>query len=246
MKIRKIVILGSSVALRVRPPAQPERLNKTYAQLLEDHLNESESDTIFNVNNLSFSRALVQEFLDKRDQISSANANYIVVNLGVVDAPSRDTPLWFSNILSKRYFSILYHPCSFIYDNFLKKRFRRTLTSIRFNRSWVSEKKFKANLTNLITLISRETYAKVIILGINKGSERIEKQLPGTLQKLKKYDKIMQSVALDFNLDFIPTSDLESEDLFPDGVHYNLKGHRHISNLIAPLILKNEKDLDHK
>lgn len=242
MKIRKILILGSSVALRVRPPVQGS-LNKTYSQLLEDQLNNQEEGLTYHVNNHSFSRALVHEFLDKRDQISGANADYIVLNLGVVDAPSRDVPLWFSNIVSKRYHSIFYFPCSFVYDNLLKKRFRRVLTNVRFKRSWSSEKKFKTDLIKLIQLIERETFSRVIILGINEGSERVEKQLPGTLAKLKKYNHIMEHVASDFKLDFISTSNLDSEIFFPDGVHYNLKGHQHISELLKNIILSNEEQL---
>lgn len=236
MNVRKLLVLGSSVALRVRPTSSPRYSNKPYAQLTEEYLNLDSSDDVFIANNISFSRAIVKEYLNKRDVISGLNPEYIIINLGIVDAPSRDIPLWFSDIIFKRKWKILFPSFSFLYNNFFKGNTRRFFTNLRFRKSWVSEKSFKKDFNTLIETIKRESFAKIIIIGINKGSQRIENELPGTLVKIERYNTILKELSKTHKLKFISTSDLESETYFPDGVHYNTKGHKYIAKLITSQI----------
>lgn len=234
-QFKRITIVGCSVALRVRPPENRRNKNVNYGQLLESHLN-NDSEFIWNISNLGLSRAISKEVLLQKDQIARSSPDFIVLNLGAVDAPSREIPLWFADILFQRNMRYFYPPIRFLYQYIIKPYLRRTLVYLRFKRSWTSTKKFKNDLGNIFSFFEKDTKAKVIVLGINQGNHRIENQLPGSQKKYKTYNDILKEEALKHDCNFIDVSDLNSEEHYPDGVHYNYAGHQEIMKRILPII----------
>lgn len=224
----KICIVGSSVGLRCRPVS--DILN--YGQLLD------ENERIqLNVVNLSLGRYTSREVLSSRDIFIREYADLYIINIGAVDAPSREIPFWFSDILYNRRKSIFYKFLNTIYFGFISK-YRRVFTFLRFKKSWISLNEFKNNIIKLIESIQKDTKGKILILGINSGNSRVEKQLPGTMKKYNQYNKELKNIALARNIGFVDVSKLDSESYFPDGVHYNDEGHKFINNQIIKHLIE--------
>jgi len=135
-------------------------------------------------------------------------------------------------VLFERKLAWLHKPLRFFYDRLIKGNVRRNLVKLRGYTPWISKEEFRINIGNIIESIYSNTNSQIIILGINKGSKRIEKALPGTLENYRVYDKILEEISAVKNCDFVKVSNLESNLYFPDGIHYNEKGHLLIAKMI--------------
>ena len=239
MRQLKITIAGSSVALRVRPPEMADRTkNKVYGSLLEEKLNRACPEKVITVVNKGITRGLVLDALEEKDKLIRTFPDFFIINIGVVDAPNREMPRWFSDIIFKRRNRNLFRICNFFYLTIIKKYFRTPLVYLRGKRSWVGEKKFEKKYRELVEVLLKETSARLILLGVNQGNERIEKSLPGTLVKFKRYSSIIHTIASEYDLDFIDVSHLNSARHFPDGIHYNSLGHEIIAGKLFEKINK--------
>jgi len=233
----KITIIGNSVALRVRPKEVGENRmqNKVYGSLFRiDSLFD------FEVVNLSKTRWIVTEFKDNPDLYLSTFPDYFILNIGCVDAPPREMPLWISDILFRRKKSVLFTPFDFVYRKIVKKYLRKTFVILRRRKPWVREKLFIKAYKEMIDRLKSETTASIIALGINRGNKRIENALPGCLKNYEKYNSEIRLICESRNIHFIDVSDLESENFFPDGVHYNSRGHMEIFSRIYSVITQND------
>ena len=235
--IKKITIIGNSLTLRVRPVEKSNKFNKVYGSILESELNLSER---WIVTNMGLGRWVSSDFFYEKDLYLRTFPNYYILNIGSVDAANREIPYWFAKIILERNNSPFYYIFIRFYLHILsKKRIRRFLTKIR-QKPWVNSKKFELNILNIIKLIKKETNAKIIIIGINKGNQRIEDALPGTLKNYQIYNEILKEICINKKVAFINTRDLSSNEFFPDGIHYNSKGHSEISKRIIAVINKNQ------
>jgi len=225
--LKHITIIANSVALRVRPPELEKRsYNKVYSTHLEEKLNKEGE---WSVKNLGWSRRMVTEFEANRDLFVSTFPKYFIINLGCVDAPTREIPLWYSDIIFRRKNQNLFRPFNWFYLKVIKNFFRKPLVWLRGKRSWVSKKKFSKHVKIMLDTLLKETSAEIIVLGINSGNQRIEDNLPGTLENYLKYNEMLQQQCERSFVHFIDVSDLKSETHFPDGIHYNSKGHQIIA-----------------
>lgn len=81
MKKVKVVVIGNSVGIRVRPPLEsPHNLN--YNQLLEQLISD-----------LSFHRFMVGAVLESIKNYLTKLPHFFIINLGVVDASNREIPI---------------------------------------------------------------------------------------------------------------------------------------------------------
>ena len=225
---KKILILGCSVALRVRPPASDHSKNKNYGQIIEDALNQRRNDEFWSVINRASTRAVTRDVIKEKDEIGRVNPEYVILNVGAVDAPNRDIPLWFSDVLHRKRCIMFYRLFNALNHYVIKKSLRRTLVVLRGRRSWTKKSQFKKDVVDLIRCVQRDSRSKLIVLGVNAGNQRIERQLPGTMEKYSEYNQILSSIVQNEGGDFVEVSDL-TDDYFPDGVHYNLEGHQIIA-----------------
>jgi len=228
MKGISISIIGNSVGLKCRPPS--DILNYGCLLKKEGYL----------VNNLSFGRATTDEVVILKDSYIRTYPEFFVINLGCVDAPSREIPLWFSDLLYGRRKMFGSSILKFIFRAFISKN-RSLFTNLRFRKSWISKRKFLDNVNLLTNYIQRNTNAKIIVLGINNGSERIERKLPGTIAKYIDYNLALKDLIIKKNISFIDVSDLSNQLHFPDGVHYNAEGHKIIANRLRKELLNLSK-----
>lgn len=240
MNTKHIVVIGNSVALRVRPPETKQRkLNKTYTKILEERLNESSSNTLWIVHNHSFSRYMVDEAIRSRDHLVSYNADFYIINLGCVEVPNREIPRWYSDIIFDRKLKIMKPMMQFIYNNVIK-RVRSPLVQLRAFRPWISKKKFLKIYGDLLKLILKETSAQILMIGINEANENIDTVLPKTSSKYHNYNNALKELANAFEIKFIGTEDFQADNHFPDNVHYNQAGHLLLTNKILKVISEDE------
>lgn len=221
-KRRKVTIISNSVALRVRP-LDTSSPPKVYSEILFEYLNQ---DRKFEVINMGYSRLLTSELKSQKDNYIRTFPHFFILNIGCVDAPPREIPKWYSDIIFHRCCFILHKYASFLYIIIIRKNLRPTLVKLRFRKPWVNKKKFRSNVDEFIQLLKKETFAKVLVVGINSGSDRLEKQLPGITKNYKIYNQILKEVSRKNNAHFIDVLDLNATNHFPDGVHYNNLGHK--------------------
>lgn len=221
----KICIIGNSVALRIRPKEEGAKL---YSTILHNLICNSGTKEVL-ISNLSLSRLLTVEVIDNKSHYINNDQDITIINLGCVDAPTREIPLWFSDIIFKRKGRLLYPIFDPIYQQVVA-RFRPVLVRLRGYKPWVTKRKFSANVKEILSSLKGK--GKVVVLGINRGNQRIENQLPKTLNRYIEYNEELKSICKDHKVSFISTFDLMSDEYFPDGVHYNKEGHKLIAERI--------------
>lgn len=227
MPLSKITIIGNSVALRVRPPEkQPANLN--YSSLLDGRSNENDLPKGIVVNNKALGALTVYNVVTRIDDFIQTFPDIYIINLGVVDASTREVPLWFYRLASSNKDGFVYRLSKLVYRNLIIK-IRPFLVTIRGKRSWIRKSKFKRHYALLLKSLLRETNANIITMPINLANDRVEKQLPGSRKKHQQYNQIIKLLAEQYNQYHIDLTDLESEKHYPDGVHFNTEGHRIIA-----------------
>lgn len=229
---RKVVVIGNSVTIRVRPKTNND-LQNIYSFILNDKLSNYGN---YEVVNIGKTRYLTSEFVEDRNRIIKFQPDYYILNVGCVDAPPREIPRWFSDIIFHRRYALLFPLSDFIYKHIIKKYLRKKLMFLRGKKPWVNIEDFRKNIQMFVQDIKQHTTAKIIIIGINKGNSRIENALPGILGSYFDYNNVLIEESRNANCIFVDVSDLESIDHFPDGVHYNKKGHQIIANRLFNLM----------
>lgn len=225
----KITIIGNSVALRVRPSEVPSK-NKNYTFILQESFGQKAV-----VENKALGATTISNWLKMSDYIINSFPNIYIINIGVVDSTIREVPLWLYRLSNRKI------------DNYLTKIFkgfyrgpiavmRPFLSKIRGSRPWISYNKFEDSFDQLVQLILKETNAQIITLPINIANDRIEKQLPGSRKNHAKYNQVMKDITEQHKQTFLDLTDLTSEDHYPDGVHFNSKGHQVVAEKLTSIL----------
>lgn len=227
-KLFKITIVGSSVSLRIRPNST-DGTGKVFGQLLEQ--------TLFNnnlpiVKNFSRSRTIITEVEYNLDFFIRTFPELFVINIGAVDAPTREIPLWYSDYIFKRKSRTAYKYFFWFHRKIIVRYLRNFLIRLRWYRSWVSLSQYEKSMRNVISQLRKETNAHIIVLGINKGNAELEKKLPRSVRNYQMYNECLATLCLDLGVSFVDLSDLTSEIHYPDGVHFNKLGHEVVADRI--------------
>ena len=224
----RVLIIGNSVALRVRPTIDRPN-NLTYTHHLYNYLNQSEHIKNAKVINLATGGDTINDIYEKFDHYIRSYPDIIIINLGVVDASTREIPRWFFNIINNKRDSLFRRMLKDFYNGLIKK-IRRPLVFLRLKKTWICKKRFKRLFRKLILDLKKETNADVIVLPINPGNFRIERQIPGSLKNYIEYSRIMQDISEENNAHFLIPQGLEGKTDFPDGIHFSSTGHKKIAN----------------
>lgn len=226
----KIVILGDSVSLRIRP-VRRDATEKTYAE----HL--AALNPRFFVVNLGRGAASIKSQMVDMDPIIRQFPDFYVLNFGIVDCSTRSVPEWvfrFVNTIKPSEWLIRRWARKFV--DFFEKKNRKSLVLLRGKRSWTSEKDFKSVYLKTIKLLQKETGAQLICLGINQTDERVESQLPGTKQKINQYNQVIKQVCESTGCSFVDTYNLIEPKNVPDGIHFDAAGHKQVALLILEIV----------
>lgn len=230
MKKVKVVVIGNSVGMRVRPPLESPH-NMNYSQVLEQLISDHFPDRVVSVENISFHRLMVKDVLESIENYLTKLPHFFIINLGVVDASTREIPLWYANIL-KNNKSLLGKLFSGFHMRIIVPK-RRLFVKLRGGRSWVKLQSFAESYEKLIQALLKETNARVIALGINQGDKRIEESLPGSMRNYALYNEQIASVTRRFDQSYIEVNDFLTQEDFPDGIHYNAEGHQKLARRLC-------------
>jgi len=222
--------LGNSVVSRIRPRIENE---KTYSEILQ---NNSVKVTIY-----AYGAAKIDYFKKDFMQIIDETADIYIINYGVVEACNRSISESLYNYVQKKSNNI-FEKISLKLINYFENRFRRQLVKLRGYKSWLSENEFKKYYCELITVIKKHTKAKIVCIGINKPSTRIENQLPGSSENINRFNYIINEICLNESSIFIDVYSLIKQNCIPDGVHYNSHGHIELASEIEKKIKYVRKD----
>lgn len=220
----KVTILGNSVALRVRPPLEAPD-NKNYSSLLREFKVENESIL---VENQAKGASTVKDVFSDVDTAINSFPDYFILNIGVVDACSREVPLWFYKLVISKKRNVFHRFLRSFYFGVIPK-IRRSLCKLRFQSPWISQLTFEKYFLELITTLEKETNAQFICLSITRSGDRIEKQLPGSRDRQMIYNQFMSETCKRRGHEFINTDLLLEDGDYPDGVHYSVIGHQKIA-----------------
>lgn len=237
MIIKRITILGNSVALRNRPHTKEKSLN--YGQIIEQSLNEKSQEKLYIVNNLAFGRATMKDLNKVYDNIINSFGDLYIINIGVSDACTREIPLWYSNILNTKNKTLVTKFFQLIFNVFIKP-FRRFFVILRGKRPWLSKRKFTAMYAQLIKDIQHNTSGKILCLSMNLANERIEKLVPGTSKNYKEYNKEIEKLCKIYGIDYLNLDALEHSIHYPDGTHFSEEGNAYIADQILLYLSKKE------
>jgi len=232
----KCSVIGNSVALRVRPPLQ-HPLNLNYSVILEDMLKKEYKSDNVQIDNKGVGAFTIHNAINNIDTYIQTFPDFFIINFGVVDASSREIPLWFYRLAQSRRDRLVNKVSSAIYRNLLIK-IRPTLVRLRGKRSWISKKSFTKYYNELFSQLLKETNARIIAFPINLANERVEKELPGSFKKHQEYNEIIKKTTLNHNQYFVDLSFLNSEKHYPDGVHFSTEGHKIVAVEIFKVIKK--------
>jgi len=230
----KIGIIGNSVALRNRPAVAIPN-NKNYGAILQQSLQNDTSDVIIDVKNMAMGRATILDIEKNIEEIINCFPDIFIINIGVVDASTREIPLWYSNAIQRNSKNIFSYQLAAMHHYVIKKN-RALFVKLRGKKTWISEKVFKRKYQWLVDFIRKETNASIIAITINAGNDRVEAEIPGSRKNYSSYNKIILEIAEKNNFPVIDVSDLISEKHFPDGVHYNSEGHKIVSQRLLSVV----------
>ena len=236
--MRKIVVLGNSVGLRVRPPAANRELNVPYSVLIEREIQSLGLET--EVHNKCHGRYLIEQVLKEVDLHIREYPEIYIINAGVTDACTREIPLWFSNVLHGNRTSPVRLACLFIYK-YLITKFRRQFVFLRGKRPWRSMTVTKYGFSTLLKDLTKNTSAKIFMLGVMEVDSRVESMLPGSNKNIKILNSYLYELCkkYDENVVFIDLSSIE-KCMQPDGIHLNVEGHKKLKDMIVSNMELNE------
>lgn len=230
--MKKIVVLGNSVGLRVRPPAKERELNVPYSVLIEREIG-------VDVYNRCHGRHLIEQILNEIDSHVREYPDLYIINAGITDVCNREIPLWFSNLLHGNRSSLLRLSCLFIHK-YLITKYRRQFVFFRGMRPWRSMRRTKYGFSTLIKDLIKNGSAKVLVLGVMEADTRVERMLPGSNKNISLINAYLKKLCKKYpdRVSFIDVSSIE-EKLRPDGIHLSVEGHNRVKELIISK-LKNE------
>lgn len=230
MNKNKIVILGDSVALRIRPPRK-DKADLTYTE----HLRAIFPNYI--IENRAIGALPLYKQIKNRDYIIRELPDIFILNFGIVDCSNRPIPYWLFHFINNYDESEgKAHQLIRKLLSYIEKKYRSRLVRIRKYKPWTSPQKFKLLYRGLIQQLQKETSARIICIGINKTNERVTSQLHRTNERIEEYNHIIRVSCEKLDCLFIdPKNHIDITDT-PDGIHYDAAGHLKIAKTLAQII----------
>src|SRR3954469_13308920 len=103
--------------------------------------------------------------------------------------------------------------------------------------------RFEQEMTRYINVVRKELRSLVLVTNLNPTSDRVPDVLPGVHQRAKQYSDIIERVVERAGADvrLIDTRALVEglgvDKVLPDGIHYNVEGHRLVADMLVGEIM---------
>jgi lysophospholipase L1-like esterase len=217
--VTKIVIIGSSVALYVRPRDGDGRL---YGHLLED-LGASSADTAVQI--WAENSMTVREAVHKlEDRLVAEAPNWVILHLGIVECTPRILPQRLRRRFVRARTSLerLWLAAEALV--------RRPLVAVLGGAPSMAPRTFEQQLTRLIGVARREARAQVVCIGIPATSERVEEEVPGVGRSIRRFDEAIRGASRRTGAQYLDLEvalrEIGLDRGRPDGIHLSGEGHR--------------------
>jgi lysophospholipase L1-like esterase len=238
MKKKSIFTYGSSVALYVRPPRY-SRDGGNFSELI------ATMSPNCSVTNLGLPSGELRDLLLDFDSFVTRNSpDVIIFNYGINEICPRTLP--------RSVFKFIHGQC--YVDGPVKKNLK-AIANILWNRKfgplflkikgssgWCSPKLFHTHCETFSKLIQKETHSNVIALTVPKTSLRIQKLLPGIIDRIHGFNQVIRHVFSQCNNNKHRIIDLEKEwdgredILVPDGIHFSQEGHIEVAKSVSKVL----------
>lgn len=230
----KVLIIGNSVGLRIRPPEADRSSNLRFSYFLKQNLNNK--NELLEIKNMCKGRHLLEELNEELDFYVRVDPDVIIIIAGVTDACNRDIPLWFSNAITRNR-GIVRDVLMYLHQNVLTK-YRPLLVRLRGSRPWRSLGYSERQFTKLVNRLWKETSAKIVVLGIMQVDKRVEGLLPGSNRNILMLNSFFKSYIEGLSSASAVFVDLDSlDDLHrPDGIHLDAESHAKLAQYLEPYV----------
>jgi lysophospholipase L1-like esterase len=109
--------------------------------------------------------------------------------------------------------------------------------------SRMPESRFATELERYIRTVRRELHSLVVVLNVNPTTDRLEAVLPMVNARAARYSGIIEDVVRRFDDPWVQLLDTRSlvvdkgnEAIAPDGIHFNVEGHRLVATMLVDVI----------
>jgi len=226
----RVLVLGNSVALYVRPHAPGAR---TYGQRLRPLLEQGGAAPavveIWAGNSLT-----VTDLAAVEDRLLGFGPDVVVVNVGIVDCTPRILPQGLRR---------LYVRGASRWERLWlagEARIRRPLVRVLGGAPALSPAGFRSRLQRLVQVARDEASAQVVCLGVPPTSARVAREVPGVEEQIRRFDDTIRDVCRLMSAEYLDVgaavSSVGVEAALPDGIHFSAQGHARIAEELARLI----------
>ncbi|MEY2423471.1 MAG: hypothetical protein QOI95_3538 [Acidimicrobiaceae bacterium] len=243
----RVVVAGSSVGFFVRPQGS-RRGEGPYSEQAVDLL-AAAGIPVALVNRCRWLGEVHDGFSRIESDVFATSPDVVVVNFGWIECQPKVFP---TAVLR---WTTTYRPRLNPRTIGLRRRAARKVgTAYKRITPWVAarwhrlpsrmpEERFAAELERYIRTVRRELHSLVIVLNVNPTSERIEAVLPMANERAARFSGIVERVAGSFDDPEVQVLDTRSlvldkgtDAVLPDGIHFNVEGHRLVASQLADLV----------
>ncbi|MGH9085486.1 MAG: SGNH/GDSL hydrolase family protein [Acidimicrobiales bacterium] len=242
----RIVVVGSSVGLYVRPP-RADPLEGTYADLLGPMLHEHGICAV--VTNRSRWLLMVTEAHRRfQELVLDHRPDVVVLALGFVESQPRLAPLWSVRMLftwrprlsgfARRVRRAVLGPWWWAYVHLSPVLIRR----MPWLPSRVRPTTFQRGIEAMTRLARKERAALVLALDVPEASDRVERTLATINRRIDETNGVLRALASSPDgPDLVAVSEIVRahghDAALPDGIHLSALGHREVATRLVDRIV---------
>lgn len=237
----RVVVVGSSVGMYVRPPRRSPH-EGTYADLLEPLLHDAGVETVV-VNRSRWLLTVPEVHRRSQELILDHRPDVVVLDVGFVESQPRLTPLWVVRWLftwrprlgpvSRAARVLLLGPLWWLYVHGSPLLLR----AMPWLPSRVRPATMRRAIESIARLTSKERAALTLLVDVPAVTERVGKTLPGIDRRIEATNATLRAVAAADGLTLVPAATLVArlghEVALPDGIHFSARGHEQVAQLLV-------------
>jgi lysophospholipase L1-like esterase len=243
----RITVASSSVGYFVRPPGE-DRSEGCYAERVNDLLAAAAVPN--QVSNQSYWLGEIHDaFHHIEARVLAFSPDVVVIDFGWLECQPQVFPTALLRWLTT--YRPRLNPRTMKWRRKAARRISRLykkLTPAVASRwpgvsSRMPPERFEQELTRYIDVVRKELRALVLVTNLNPTSDRVAEVLPGVHERTKQYSDIIERVVerADPDVRLVDTRSLVEglgvDKVLPDGIHYNVEGHRLVADMLVAEIM---------
>lgn len=240
----RIVVVGNSVGLRVRPP-RDNRADGNFSEILEQLLRTEGHTDIFIYNRCKSALTVAGLYEEEFDFIVGFSPDAIIMICGINEAVSRPLPRNVYQLLNKpRPFCSSFGRFFLrINSGFNKIVFPRIIKGFGL-KGWETSETFISHLRVFADLVYKETRSHCFVMNILPCSNRIESLLPDSQARITSFnEKLEEFCTNNSHVHLVDVAKLVPPDrvsrLMPDGIHMCSELHLEVAHILRRMICSN-------